>query len=162
MKKTNAARLLEAMGVDFDLWNYEVDPSDVSAKAVAAKIGLPPERIFKTLVARGDRTGVMLACVPGDSELDLKALAAASGNKKAEMVHMKDIQPLTGYIRGGVSPLGTKRPFPVYIDESAFTFGRICVSAGARGVQVFLDPKDLSRAAGATPAPISKPDRASP
>ncbi|MDO9507882.1 MAG: Cys-tRNA(Pro) deacylase [Thermovirgaceae bacterium] len=158
MKKTNAARILESIGVDFELWNYEVDPSDVSAKAVAAKIGLPLGQIFKTLVARGDKTGVILACVPGDAELDLKALASASGNKKTELVPMKEVLPLTGYIRGGVSPLGTKKAYPVYIDESAFTFDRICVSAGARGVQVFLDPEGLSRAVGAVPAPISKPD----
>lgn len=158
MKKTNAARMLESSGVSFELWNYEVDPSDVSARAVAAKIGIPPERIFKTLVARGDKTGVMLACVPGDSELDLKALASASGNKKTEMVQMKEVLPLTGYIRGGVSPLGTKKAYPVYIDESAFTFDRICVSAGARGIQIFLDPKDLSMATGAVSALIAKPD----
>lgn len=158
MKKTNAARILESKGVNFELWNYEVDPSDVSARAVAGKIGLPPERIFKTLVARGDKTGVMLACVPGDSELDLKALASASGNKKTEMVHMKEVLPLTGYIRGGVSPLGTKKTYPVYIDESAFSFDRICVSAGARGVQIFLDPKDLSRVVGAVRAFIAKPE----
>lgn len=158
MKKTNAARMLESSVVKFELWNYDVDPDDVSAKAVAAKIGIPTERIFKTLVARGDKTGVMLACVPGDSELDLKALASASGNKKVEMVHMKEILTLTGYIRGGVSPLGTKKTYPVYIDESAFAFDRICVSAGARGVQIFLDPKDLSRAVEAISALIAKPD----
>jgi Cys-tRNA(Pro)/Cys-tRNA(Cys) deacylase len=156
LKKTNAVRLLEGRGVVFELWNYEVDPEDVSAKAVAAKIGLAPERIFKTLVARGDKSGIMLACVPGDSELDLKALAAASGNKKAEMVHMKEIQPLTGYIRGGVSPLGTKKPFPVYIDESAFAYDRICVSAGARGVQIFISPLDLTGVTGARRARLAK------
>lgn len=158
MKKTNAVRLLESRGVAFELWNYESDPGDVSARAVAAKIGLAPERIFKTLVARGDRTGVILACVGGDSELDLKALAAASGNKKVEMVHMREIQSLTGYIRGGVSPVGTKRPYPVYIDESAFAFDRICVSGGARGVQLFIDPRALAAEVGAVPAPIAKQD----
>jgi len=156
LKKTNAARILEKSGVDFELWNYEVDPADVSARAVAAKIGLPPEQIFKTLVARGDRTGIMLACVPGDSELDLKALAAASGNRKTEMVHLNEVLPLTGYIRGGVSPLGTKKTYPVFIDESALGFERICVSAGARGVQVFIRPGDLADAAGAKQAPIAK------
>lgn len=156
MKKTNAARILESKGVNFELWNYEVDPPDVSARAVAGKIGLPPERIFKTLVARGDKTGVMLACVPGDLELDLKALASASGNKKTEMVHMKEVLPLTGYIRGGVSPLGTKKTYPVYIDESAFSFDRICVSAGARGLQLFIAPADLQQAAGAKLAALTK------
>ncbi len=156
MKKTNAARLLEKSGVDFEIWNYEVDPEDVSARAVAAKIGLPPERIFKTLVARGDRTGIMLACVPGDSDLDLKALAAASGNRKVEMVHLREVQPLTGYIRGGVSPLGMKKTYPVFIDESAFDFERICVSAGARGVQIFISPGDLADAVEAKRAPIAK------
>ncbi len=157
MKKTNAARLLENMGVDFELWNYEVDPSDVSAPAVAEKIGLPAEQVFKTLVAQGDRTGVLMACVPGDADLDLKALAAACGDKKVEMVHLKDVQKLTGYIRGGVSPLGTKKPYPVYLDESAMTYDRICVSAGARGLQLFIAPADLQQAAGAKlAAPTTK------
>ncbi|MEA3508409.1 MAG: Cys-tRNA(Pro) deacylase [Synergistota bacterium] len=156
MKKTNAARLLENMGVDFELWNYEVDPSDVSAPAVAEKIGLPAEQVFKTLVAQGDRTGVLMACVPGDADLDLKALAAACGDKKVEMVHLKDVQKLTGYIRGGVSPLGTKKPYPVYLDESAMTYDRICVSAGARGLQLFIAPADLQQAAGAKLAALTK------
>lgn len=156
MKKTNAARLLENMGVDFELWNYEVDPSDVSAPAVAEKIGLPAEQVFKTLVAQGDRTGVLMACVPGDADLDLKALAAAAGDKKVEMVHLKDVQKLTGYIRGGVSPLGTKKPYPVYLDESAMTYDRICVSAGARGLQLFIAPGDLQQAAGAKLAALTK------
>lgn len=156
MKKTNAARLLENMGVDFELWNYEVDPSDVSAPAVAEKIGLPAGQVFKTLVAQGDRTGVLMACVPGDADLDLKALAAACGDKKVEMVHLKDVQKLTGYIRGGVSPLGTKKPYPVYLDESAMTYDRICVSAGARGLQLFIAPADLQQAAGAKLAALTK------
>jgi Cys-tRNA(Pro)/Cys-tRNA(Cys) deacylase len=135
---------------------YYVDPADPGAEAVAARIGLPPKQVFKTLVARGDKTGVCLACVPGDAELDLKALAVAGGDKKAEMVHLKEIQPLTGYVRGGVSPVGTKKDYPVIIDESALEFDKICVSAGMRGLQLFIAPKDLAEAVGAVFAPISK------
>jgi Cys-tRNA(Pro)/Cys-tRNA(Cys) deacylase len=155
MKKTNAVRILESKGVPFELRAYYVDPSDPGAEAVAAKVGLPPNQVFKTLVARGDRTGVCLACVPGDAELDLKALAAARGDKKAEMVHLKEIQPLTGYVRGGVSPVGTKRDFPVIIDESALGFEKICVSAGMRGLQLYIGPKDLAEVVGAVFAPLA-------
>lgn len=155
MKKTNAVRILESKGVPFELWAYDVDPSDPGAEAVAAKVGLPPRQVFKTLVARGDRNGVCLACVPGDAELDLKALAAARGDKKAEMVQLKEIQPLTGYVRGGVSPAGTKREYPVIIDESALRFGKICVSAGMRGLQLFIGPKDLAEAVEAVFAPLA-------
>ncbi len=154
-KKTNAVRILESKGVPFELMSYDVDPSDPGAEAVAAKVGLPPRQVFKTLVARGDRTGVHLACVPGDAELDLKALAAACGDKKAEMVHLKEIQPLTGYVRGGVSPVGTKKDFPVFIDESALRFEKICVSAGMRGLQLLIAPKDLAEAVGAVFAPLA-------
>jgi len=154
-KKTNAVRILESKGVPFELMTYYVDPSDPGAEAVAARIGLPPKQVFKTLVARGDRTGVHLACVPGDAELDLKALASACGDKKAEMVHLREVQPLTGYVRGGVSPVGTKKDFSVLIDESALGFGKICVSAGMRGLQLMIAPKDLAEAVGAVFASIS-------
>jgi Cys-tRNA(Pro)/Cys-tRNA(Cys) deacylase len=155
VKKTNAVRILESKGVPFELTAYYVDPADPGAEAVAAKIGLPPQQVFKTLVARGDRTGVHLACVPGDAGLDLKALAFACGDKKAEMVHLKEIQPLTGYVRGGVSPVGTKKDFPVIIDESALGFGKICVSAGMRGLQLLIAPQDLAEAVGAVFAPLA-------
>ena len=156
MKKTNAARILERLGVPFELWSYEVDPDNVGAEAVAKKVGLPPERVFKTLVARGDKTGIVMACVPGNAELDLKALASASGNKKVELVHVKEIRTLTGYIRGGVSPLGTKKRYPVYMDEKALQYEAICVSAGERGLQLYLSPKGLAEAAGAKFASISR------
>lgn len=146
LKKTNAVRMLESKKIPFELLAYYVDPSDPGAETVAAKIGIPPGQVFKTLVTRGDRTGVHLACVPGDAELDLKALAAACGDKKAEMVHLREIQPLTGYVRGGVSPVGTKKDLPVIIDEKALDFERICVSAGMRGLQLLIAPKDLAEA----------------
>src|SRR4030067_1616363 len=122
MKKTNAARYLDSLKIDYKLVEYEVDESDLSAESVAKKVGLPPEQVFKTLVARGDKAGVLMACIPGNAELDLKAMATTSGNKKVDMVPMKEIQQLTGYIRGGVSPIGTKKTYPIFLDESAMTF----------------------------------------
>lgn len=157
MKKTNAVRLLDAAGIAYELRDYEVDESDLSAGNVMAKLGLPPEQVFKTLVAIGDRTGVMLACLPGDEELDLHALAAASGNKKVEMAALKQVQPLTGYIRGGVSPVGTKKRYPVYLDSSAFRFSFISVSAGLRGLQMLISPADLQNVVDATMAEIARP-----
>lgn len=148
MKKTNAARLLESLSIDFKLIEYEVDESDLSAESVAKKVGLPPEQVFKTLVARGDKTGVLMACIPGHAELDLKAIATVSGNKKVEMVHVKEIQQLTGYIRGGVSPIGTKKRYPIFLDEGGMKFPFISISAGARGSQIFISPKDLINALG--------------
>src|SRR4051794_4804812 len=136
--KTNAARLLEAAGIAFEIREYEVDEDDLSAPRVAGKVGMPPEQVFKTLVARGDRTGVLIACIPGSAELDLKALAAASGNKKIELVAVKEVLPLTGYIRGGVSPVGLKKPYPVYLDETADLWDVIAVSAGMRGAQLLV------------------------
>jgi Cys-tRNA(Pro)/Cys-tRNA(Cys) deacylase len=163
MKKTNAARLLDKLGIAYDLMEYPVDEEDVSAENVASKVGMPLERVFKTLVARGDRTGVLVASIPGGAELDLKKLAALSGNKRVELVPLKEVQPLTGYIRGGVSPLGMKKTYPYFLDESAFHADptrwstlpafplgkRISVSAGVRGCQIVLDPEDLRRATGA-------------
>lgn len=144
--KTNAARILDGLRIGYDLREYKVDESDLSAPAVAEKIGMPVEQVFKTLVLRGDKTGIMLACIPGGAELNLKALAAASSNKKTEMVALKEVQPLTGYIRGGVSPIGTKKKFPVYIDDSALNWPVIAVSAGIRGCQLLLAPDDLIQA----------------
>jgi Cys-tRNA(Pro)/Cys-tRNA(Cys) deacylase len=150
MKKTNAARYLDRLQIDYKLVEYDVDDSDLSAESVAKKVNLPLGQVFKTLVARGDKTGVLLACVPAGTELDLKALASVSGNKKVEMVPVKEIETLTGYIRGGVSPLGTKKRYPLYMDESATMFPFISVSAGVRGCQLFVDPKILSKILEAT------------
>jgi Cys-tRNA(Pro)/Cys-tRNA(Cys) deacylase len=143
MKKTNAARFLDGLKISYKLSEYEIDESNLSAESVAKKVGLPPEQVFKTLVARGDKTGVLMACIPGNAELDLKAMATVSGNKKVEMVPMKEIQQLTGYIRGGVSPIGTKKHYPIFLDESAMRFPFISISAGARGSQIFISPRDL-------------------
>ncbi|HMK77027.1 MAG TPA: Cys-tRNA(Pro) deacylase [Thermodesulfobacteriota bacterium] len=143
MKKTNAARLLDRLKIDYKLVEYEIDETDLNAGSVARKVNLPPEQVFKTLVARGDKTGVLMACIPGNSELDLKAMAAVSGDKKVEMVHVKEIQQITGYIRGGVSPIGAKKHYPVFLDESAVTFPCISISAGVRGSQIFVSPRDL-------------------
>jgi Cys-tRNA(Pro)/Cys-tRNA(Cys) deacylase len=147
--KTNAARLLDQAGVRYELREYEVDEADLSAPHVAAAVGMPPEQVFKTLVVRGDRTGVLLACIPGNAELNLKALAAASGNKKTELVALKEVLALTGYVRGGVSPVGTRKPYPVYLDETADLWDAIAVSAGARGLQMVVAPEDLARVVGA-------------
>lgn len=143
--KTNAARLLDQAGVHFELREYDVDEDDLSAPHVATAIGMPPEQVFKTLVVRGDRSGVLLACIPGNAELDLKALAHASGNKKIELVAVKEVLGLTGYVRGGVSPVGTRKPYPFYLDETADLWDVISVSAGIRGCQMLLAPNDLAR-----------------
>jgi Cys-tRNA(Pro)/Cys-tRNA(Cys) deacylase len=158
MKKTNAARLLDTLGIRYQLVEYEVDESDLSAENVARKVNLPPDQVFKTLVVRGDRKGIFLVCIPGDAELDLKKMAETSGNKRAEMVPVKEILPLTGYIRGGVSPIGTKKRFPFFLDESAMRFSFIAVSAGIRGAQLLVDPKDLGRVLGATVVQMVKSD----
>src|SRR3954468_21459684 len=141
--KTNAARILDVAGTHYELREYEVDEDDLSAPHVAEKIGMPPEQVFKTLVARGDRTGVLMACIPANAELDLKALAAASANKKVELVAVKEVLGLTGYIRGGVSPLGGKKAYPFYLDETAELWDVISVSAGLRGLQMLLSPTAL-------------------
>jgi Cys-tRNA(Pro)/Cys-tRNA(Cys) deacylase len=140
--KTNAVRLLDSLGVRYELREYAVDPEALDAGSVAQKIGLPPEQVFKTLVVRGDRNGVCLAVVPASSELDEKALARFTGNRKVEMVALREVQPLTGYIRGGVTALAAKRQFPVIVDETAELFDRIAVSAGVRGMQILLAPAD--------------------
>jgi len=154
--KTNAVRLLERLGVRFELRAYQVDLDDLSAEAVALKVGLPPEQVFKTLVARGDKHGVCLAVVPGDRELDPKALARASGDKEVDMVPLKEVEPLTGYIRGGVTVLACKKAYPTYLDESARSFDVISISAGLRGLQVLIAPDDYARAIGARVVPIAK------
>jgi Cys-tRNA(Pro)/Cys-tRNA(Cys) deacylase len=154
--KTNAARILDREGIRYELRTYDVDENDLSAPRVAEAIGLPAEQVFKTLVARGDREGVLLACIPGNMELDLKALAAASANRKVELVAVKEVLGLTGYIRGGVSPIGAKKPYPLYLDETADLWDVISISAGARGCQMLLAPGDLARIAAATVCAIAK------
>ena len=143
MKKTNAARLLDAKGIHYEMAEYEVDESDLSAATLAVKIGQNIEQISKTLVLRGDRTGVFVVVVPGNAEVDLKKVAKISGNKNAAMVQQKELLSLTGYIRGGCSPLGMKKPYPVYIHESCRKFSFIYVSAGQRGLQLKINPQDL-------------------
>ncbi|HOX33468.1 MAG TPA: Cys-tRNA(Pro) deacylase [Spirochaetales bacterium] len=146
--KTNALRILESRGIAHRVFEYEVDESDLSASAVAAKVGLDPERVFKTLALRGEKSGVFLCCVPGDAELDLKKAARAAGDKAVAMLALKELLPTTGYVRGGCSPVGTKKDYPVYVDETAQLFDEISVSAGARGIQVLLAPDLLLRALG--------------
>ena len=154
--KTNAARLLDSLGVKYELRDYEVDPEDLSAEAVAAKVGMPAEQVFKTLVARGDRTGVLMAVVPGNAELDLKALAKLSGDRKVETVPLKELQPLTGSVRGGCTAIGGKKDYPVFVDETLELFDVVAVSAGVRGTQLVLTPADYLRVTKAKTGPISR------
>ena len=166
--KTNGARFLESLGIPFELREYDVDPEDLSAITVAKKIGMPPEQVFKTLLTTGvpsDRSSSMggagvhvFAVIPGDAELDFKKLARAAGLRKAEMVSLKDVQPLTGYIRGGVTVFGAKKAFPVYVDETAILFDAISVSAGTRGTQLILKPEDYLKAAEALEVPVATAD----
>ena len=148
--KTNAVRELDRLNIPYELREYVVDPEDLTADTVAAKIGMPASQVFKTLVAEGDRGGVLLAVVPGDAELDLKALARLSDNRRTALVPVKDVQALTGYVRGGVTALALKRPYPVYADASIEVFDRISVSAGTRGLQIVLAPADYLKAVSAT------------
>lgn len=154
--KTNAARLLDSLGIRYELREYEVDAQAFDAETVAQKIGLPPEQVFKTLVVRGDRNGICLAVVPGDAELDEKALARLTGDRRVELVPLKEVQPLTGYVRGGVTALGAKRDHPVFVDETAELFETISVSAGLRGTQILLAPGDYLAAARAVAGPIAR------
>jgi len=153
--KTNAARALDELNIKYELREYGVDPDDLSAETVARKIAMNLEQVFKTLVVRGDREGVCLAVIPGNAELNLKALAKLTGDRKMEMVPLKEVQPLTGYIRGGVTALACKKDYPVYIDETAILFDQISVSAGMRGTQIILHPEDYIKAAKATAADIA-------
>jgi Cys-tRNA(Pro)/Cys-tRNA(Cys) deacylase len=148
--------MLDELKIAYELREYEVDPEDLSAETVARKIGLPLEQTFKTLVVRGDRAGVCLAVVPGNAELNLKALAKLTGDRKMEMVALKEVQPLTGYIRGGVTALACKRDYPVYMDETAILFEQISVSAGVRGTQILLHPDDYIKAVKATTGDIAQ------
>jgi Cys-tRNA(Pro)/Cys-tRNA(Cys) deacylase len=157
LHKTNAVRLLDQLKIPYELREYEVDPDDLAAESVAAKIHLPAEQVFKTLVARGDRNGICMAVIPGNSELDLKALAAVSGNRKIQLVPVKELQALTGYIRGGVTALAAKKDYPVYVDETVELFEVISISAGIRGMQILLSPADYLKATQAATAPLSQP-----
>jgi Cys-tRNA(Pro)/Cys-tRNA(Cys) deacylase len=148
--KTNATRVLDKMGIAYEVRSYEVDPDDLRAEKVAAAIRMPPEQVFKTLAVRGEHRGVLLAIVPGDAELDFKALARLAGDKSVEMVPLKEVQPLTGYIRGGVTALACKKDYPVFADETIELFDKIAVSAGIRGLQIVLAPADYLRAVKAT------------
>lgn len=156
VSKTNAVRLLDRLGIRYELREYEVDPDDLAAETVARKVGMPPEQVFKTLVAKGDKHGVCLAVIPGNSALDLKALARATGDKKTDTVPLKEVEPLTGYIRGGVTALACKKDYPVYLDETAQLFDVISISAGTRGLQILVAPDDYVRATQARYVPIAK------
>ena len=158
--KTNAARLLDRLGVTYRTREYLVDPEHLSAASVAQKIGMPLQQVFKTLLCRLHDGSHVFAVVPGDAELDLKKLAAAAGAKKAEMAVLKDVEPLTGYIRGGVTAMAAKRDFPAFVDETLELFDEISVSAGLRGLQLLLAPADYLRATNATVADLSKPGNA--
>lgn len=156
MKKTNAVRILERLKLPYRLREFIVDESDLSAEKAAELLGFPVGQVFKTLVARGDKSGIVVVSVPGGNELDLKRLARLSGNKKVEMVSLKEIQPLTGYIRGAVSPLGIKQDYPFYIDESVYLYSTVIVSAGLRGLQIEISPKDLVTALGAVSGRLAR------
>jgi Cys-tRNA(Pro)/Cys-tRNA(Cys) deacylase len=154
--KTNGARLLETLGIPFELHEYPVDPDDLSALSVAKKVGMPPEQVFKTLLTTGGPGVYVFAVIPGDAELDLKKLAHVAGLRKVEMAPLKEVQPLTGYIRGGVTVFGAKKAYPVFVDETIILFDKISVSAGARGTQLILSPDDYIRAAQAQTADLTK------
>ncbi len=152
--KTNAARLVEAAGIPFELVPYEVDESNLAADHVAEQLGEPIERVFKTLVLRGDRNGLFVCIMPGDMEVDLKVAARISGNKSCAMLHMKELLPETGYIRGGCSPIGMKKPLPTFIYESALLYDAIYISAGVRGLQMKIAPEALINFIGAGIYPL--------
>jgi Cys-tRNA(Pro)/Cys-tRNA(Cys) deacylase len=154
--RTNAVRILEDAGIAFQLRSYEVDPEDLRAETVAAKVGLPAEQVFKTLVVKGDRNGVCLAVIPGNTELDLKALARLTGDRKIILAPLREVQSLTGYIRGGVTAIACRKAYPVFIDETAILFDVIAISAGARGLQIVLHPGDYIRIVSATACNIGR------
>lgn len=157
-EKTNAARLLDKAGIAYKLIPYEFDENDLAARHVADSLGQDIARVFKTLVLHGDRTGHLVCVVPGDMEVDLKALAKASGNKKVEMIAMKDLLAVTGYIRGGCSPIGMKKRFPTYFHSTAADFGTIYVSAGVRGLQIEISPDALISFVSGTLASVASKD----
>ena len=155
MQKTNAMRRLDAAKIPYQILEYEVDESDLSGMHIAEQLGFPPERMFKTLVAKGDKTGPLVFCIPVAAEIDLKRAAAITGNKRIEMIHVKDLLALTGYIRGGISPIGMKKAFPTYVDESALQFEQITVSSGTRGAQLLLSRELLIPFIGAKTADLT-------
>lgn len=155
MNKPNAVRLLEVRNIPYELAGYDVDENDLTAVTLAKKIGQDPAHIFKTLVLRGDKTGIFVAVIPGDAEVDLKKAARISGNKNAALVQMKELLPLTGYIRGGCSPVGMKKNYPVYIHNTCRLYGHIFISAGIRGLQIRISPDDLISVSAATVCDIS-------
>lgn len=154
VQKTNVARLLDVAGIPYSLVPYQVDESDLAAAHVAEQLGEPLEQVFKTLVLRGDRNGIFVCVMPGDMEIDLKVAARISGNKSCEMLHMKELLPTTGYIRGGCSPIGMKKPFPTFIYESCLLYDYIYVSAGVRGLQLKIAPQALIDFVGAGIYPL--------
>ena len=156
MTKTNAMRLLQQAKIPFRTSEYEYDESDLNAMHVAEQTGIPAEQIFKTLVARGDKHGLCIFCIPACCELDLKKAAKISGNKKIELIHVRELLGLTGYIRGGCSPVGMKKPYPTYIEETAQLYDEIAVSAGTRGCQLLLNPQDLIDYCAMTPADLAE------
>lgn len=156
MKKTNAARILDRLKIQYELKEYKIDPNDLSAIHVAKEVNMDIKMVFKTLVARSDKNDIIMACIPGDDELHLKKLAHAANFKKVEMIHLKELQPLTGYIRGGCSPLGAKKEYPVFLDETALSWKKIAISAGIRGEQILINPNDLIKAVNATVCDLIK------
>lgn len=156
MTKTNAMRILDTAGIEYSTKEYEYDENNLSGSHVAREIGMNPDQVFKTLVARGDKNGINVFCIPVDCELDLKKSAKVSGNKKVEMIHVKEILGITGYIRGGCSPIGMKKKYPTYIDETAILFDEIVVSAGIRGQQIIINPEKLIDFISAKEADLTK------
>ena len=154
IKKTNAARILDNLKIPYEIKTYEVDEDDLSAVHVAETAGIDISTVFKTLVTRGDKTGILMAVINGNDEINLKHLAKASGNKSVEMIALKELLPLTGYVRGGCSPLGAKKDYPVFLDSKALTHEKISISAGQRGMQLILSPQDLVKATNATVAEL--------
>lgn len=156
MKKTNAARILDDLGIAYELVAYKVDEEHLDAVHVATEVGMPPEQVFKTLCVHGDKNSVLFAVIPGNGEVDLKKLARVSGNKRCELVALRELLGLTGYVRGGCSPLGAKKSYPVYVDETCVLFEKMAVSAGQRGLQFLLRPEDLLRATKAVTGDLLK------
>jgi Cys-tRNA(Pro)/Cys-tRNA(Cys) deacylase len=154
--KTNAIRQLDRADIAYELRQYDIDESDLSAERAAAHLGMAPETVFKTLIARGDRSGPLLACIPAGTELDLRALANASNNKRVELAPLRDVLDMTGYVRGAVTPLATKKPFPIFIDETVELWPSVGISGGMRGLEILLAPSDLLRVTGATLADIAR------
>lgn len=154
MTKTNVMRLLDAAGIGYEAGEYEMDEQDLSGSHAADMMGVDHDTMYKTLVLKGEKTGYLVCCIPVDEEVDLKKAAKAAKDKKAELIPMKDLLPLTGYVRGGCSPIGMKKKFPLYIEETAVLYDRIMVSAGMRGVQISIDPQDLALFTGGVFVPL--------